>query len=273
MLRNTLGRAVRRRRLIAAALALPALAGCSSYSSSTVGSSSEPAAAELTVFAGSSLTKAFTAIGADFEAAHPGVTVTFNFGPSDGLAASIESEGGADVFASASGTWMDDVEGTTGVTGRTDLVTNKLVVITPPDDPAGITSLEGLAKNGVQVVLAAEGVPVGDYARECLKNAKIDGAVLANVVSNAEDDAAVVATIASGEADAGIVYVSDVTSEVAPSVKAIDIPDDVNVIASYPIAVVQRSENTGLAQQWVDYVTTGPGQSRLVGEFGFLPAG
>ena len=117
------------------------LAGCSSDTSSTVGGSFAPAATELTVFAGSSLTKGFTAIGADFEAAHPGVTVTFNFGPSDGLAAQIESEGGADVFASASGTWMDDVEGKTGVTGRTNLVTNKLVVITPPDNPAGIESL------------------------------------------------------------------------------------------------------------------------------------
>ncbi len=249
------------------------LAGCSNDASSTLGgSSSEPAATELTVFAGSSLTTGFTAIGADFEAAHPGVTVTFSFGPSDGLAAQIESEGGADVFASASGTWMDDVEGKTGVTGRTNFVTNKLVVITPPDDPAGIDSLDGLAEDGVQVVLAAEGVPVGDYARECLKNAKIDDAVLANVVSNAEDDAAVVATIASGEADAGIVYVSDVTSEVAADVRSVEIPDDVNVIVSYPIAVVKDSPNAGLAQEWVDYVTTGPGQARLVEEFGFLPA-
>jgi molybdate transport system substrate-binding protein len=252
--------------------AVLALTGCSSAGPgpSTDGT---PSATELTVFAGSSLTEGFSAIGADFETAHPGVTVTFNFGPSDGLAAQIESEGGADVFASASGTWMDDVEGTTGVTGRTNLVTNKLVVITPSGDPAGITSLHDLTNDGVQVVLAAEGVPVGDYAREFLKNAKIDGAVLANVVSNAEDDAAVVATISSGEADAGIVYVSDVTSEVAPTVKAIDIPDDVNVIATYPIAVVNGSANVDLAREWVDYVTTGPGQAALVGEFGFLPAG
>jgi molybdate transport system substrate-binding protein len=249
-----------------------AFTGCSSDSPGPSADGSV-STAELTVFAGSSLTKAFTAIGADFEAAHPGVTVTFNFGPSDGLAAQIESEGGADVFASASGTWMDDVESKTGVTGRTNLVTNKLVVITPPDDPAGIESLADLANDGVQVVLAAEGVPVGDYARECLKNAKIDGAVLANVVSNTEDDAGVVATISSGAADSGVVYVSDVTSEVAPSVKAIDIPDEVNVIATYPIAVVNGSANGDLAQQWVDYVTTGPGQTRLVSEFGFLPAG
>jgi molybdate transport system substrate-binding protein len=145
-------------------------------------------------------------------------------------------------------------------------------VISPPDDPAGISSLEDLGKDGVQVVLAAKGVPVGDYAREALKTAKIDDAVLANVVSNAEDDAAVVATISSGEADAGIVYVSDVTAEVAPDVRAVEIPDDQNVIATYPIAVVNDAANPDLGQEWIEFVTTGDGQSRLVDEFGFLPA-
>ncbi|MEP6476356.1 MAG: molybdate ABC transporter substrate-binding protein [Actinomycetota bacterium] len=255
---------------IAGTCIILALTACSSAPIS--GGESSPQASELTVFAGSSLTKGFTELGADFEAAHPGATVTFNFGPSDGLAAQIDSEGGADVFASASQTWMDDVAGKAGITGRTDFVTNELVIITPSDDPAGIGSLDDLASPGVQVVLAAEGVPVGDYAREALTNAKIDGAVLANVVSNAEDDAAVVATIISGEADAGIVYVSDVTAEVAPGVRSVEIPDDVNVIATYPIAIVDGSSNTELAQQWVHFVTTGDGQTRLVGEFGFLPA-
>jgi molybdate transport system substrate-binding protein len=260
---------------IVAACAALVLAGCSDDTSSTAGgegSSSAPAAAELTVFAGSSLTAGFEALATDFQTAHPGVTVTFNFGPSDGLAAQIESEGGADVFASASQTWVDEVSDTVGVTGRADFVTNQLVVITPPDDPAGIESIEDLGEDGVQVVLAAEGVPVGDYARECLKNAKIDDAVLKNVVSNAEDDAAVVATVTSGEADAGIVYISDVTSEVGADVRSVEIPDDVNVIATYPIAVVEGSANAELGQEWVDFVTSGDGQTRLTGEFGFLPA-
>ena len=259
---------------ILAACAALVLAGCSSdiSSSESSGGGSAPDTTDLTVFAGSSLTKGFEALGTDFQADHPGVTVTFNLGPSDGLAAQIESEGGADVFASASATWMDDVEQKTGVTGRTDFVTNKLVIITPPDDPAGISSVADLARSGVQLVIAAEGVPVGDYAREFLKNAGIQGEALANVVTNAEDDAAIVATITAGEADAGIVYVSDVTAEVAPEVRSVEIPDDVNVIATYPIAVVDGSPNADLAQEWVDFVSTGDGQTRLVGEFGFLAA-
>jgi molybdate transport system substrate-binding protein len=167
---------------------------------------------------------------------------------------------------------MDDVSDTVGVTDRVDFVTNELVVITPLDDPAGISRLEDLGNDGVQVVLAAEGVPVGDYAREALKAAKIDDAVLANVVSNAEDDAGVVATISSGEADAGIVYVSDVTADVAPDVRAVEIPDDQNVIARYPIAVVDDAANGDLGREWIDFVATGDGQRRLLDEFGFVPA-
>lgn len=245
-----------------------AAAGCAS--SSGASSSSGDQHREVTVFAASSLTAAFTQIGRDFDAVNPGVTVTFNFGPSDGLAGQIESEGVADVFASASATWMDDLASTTGVSDRTDFAKNKLVIITPPDDPAGIGSIQDLAEPGVQLVLAAKGVPVGDYARQMLENAGIAKAANDNVVSNEQDDASVVAKIASGEADAGIVYASDVTEAVAPTVRAIAIPDDVNVIATYPIAVVDGSPSTDLARAFVRYVSGSDGQATLR-SFGFLP--
>jgi len=222
------------------------------------------------VFAASSLTAAFGQIGKDFEAKNPGIHVTFSFGPSDGLAAQIESEGTADVFASASTTWMDDVSKKVGVTGRVDFAKNPLVVITPPDNPAHISSVNDLAEPGVQVVLADQGVPVGDYAREMLDSAGIAKQVEANVVSNEPDDASLVAKITSGEADAAVVYVSDVTDQVAPTVKVIPIPDDVNVIATYPIAVVQGSSNASLAAGFVSYVAGSAGQATLK-TFGFLP--
>ncbi len=247
------------------------LAACSSDDSSGDGDGSPSApAVELTVFAASSLTAAFTQIGTDFEAANAGTTVTFNFGSSGDLAASIESEGTADVFASASGTYMDEVSDKVGVTGRADFAQNELVIIMPPDNPADITSLEDLARPGVQVVLAAEGVPVGDYARQALDSAGLTDAVMANVVSNEEDDASVVAKITAGEADAAIVYVSDVTSAVAPRITAAEIPDDVNVIATYPIAVVTGTSITDAAQTFVDYVTGSDGRTTL-SAFGLLP--
>jgi molybdate transport system substrate-binding protein len=243
------------------------LAACGSADG---GGSNGDEGVELVVFAASSLTDAFTQIGNDFEAANGGVTVTFNVGSSGDLAAQIASEGTADVFASASQSYMDDLASDPGVSGRVDFVRNELVVITPPDNPADVRSFEDLGTPGVQVVLAAEGVPVGDYAREALDGAGISEAVMANVVSNEEDNASVVAKIVSGEADAAIVYASDVTSEVAPDVVAVEIPDDVNVIATYPIAVVAGTAHADLAQAFVDHVTGPEGQATLA-DFGFLP--
>jgi molybdate transport system substrate-binding protein len=227
---------------------------------------------ELIVSAASSLTDAFTDIGAAFEAANPGVTVTFNFGPSDGLATQINEEEPIDVFASASPTWMDAVQDDgPGVTGRADFAKNRLAIIVPSDNPGGIEGIDDLAEDGVQLVIAAEGVPAGDYARESFDKAGISEAALANVVSNAEDVRSVVTSVASGEADAGVVYVTDVTADVVDEVSLVEIPDEVNVIATYPIAVVNGSEEADLAQRFVDYVLDS-GQQTLAG-YGFLPAG
>jgi molybdate transport system substrate-binding protein len=227
--------------------------------------------AELTVSGASSLTDAFGDIGSAFEGENPGVTVTFNFGPSDGLATQINDGAPVDVFASASPTWMDSVQDDgPGVLDRADFARNRLTIIVPTDNPAGIEDISDLAEDNLQLVIAAEGVPAGDYAREIFKNAGISKAALANVVSNAEDVRAVVTSVASGEADAGIVYVTDVTEDVAGQVTQIEIPDDINVIATYPIAVVNDTQETDLAASFVDYVL-GPGQQTLA-EYGFLPA-
>jgi molybdate transport system substrate-binding protein len=255
-----------------AALAVVLIAGttaCGSFDSRSGGvaeDASEPTA-QLTVFAASSLTNAFTTIGTDFEAANPGTTVTFSFGSSTDLAMQIGSEGTADVFASASGTAMDTAAADPGVIGRVNFATNSLVIITPTDNPGGIASIGDLGSPGVQLVLGASGVPVGNYAREALKNGGILNEALANVVSNEPDDASVVAKISSGEADAAIVYTSDVASG-ANDVTSVTIPPGDNVVATYPIAVVRGSANEAQGEAFVRYVTGSDGQATL-GDYGF----
>jgi molybdate transport system substrate-binding protein len=262
-----------RRPLITLCAVMLMLGACSS-SDSSEGSTDESQAAsttELTVFAASSLTQAFTdEIAPAFEAEHEGTTVVFNFAASDALAAQIQSEGTADVFASASGTWMDAVEEDPGVSDRTDFVMNRLVIITPPDDPADIASIDDLANDGVQLVLAAEGVPVGDYSREALANAGIARDAEANVVSNEDDNASVLAKIAAGEGDAGIVYESDISAAAGNDVAAVEIPDDVNVIATYPIAVVTGAPDADIAADFITYVSGPEGQATLE-DYGFIP--
>lgn len=225
---------------------------------------------ELLVFAAASLTDSFRALGAAFEERHPGVTVRFNFGPSDGLATQIAAGAPADVFASASQRWMDAVAGEPGVVGRVDFARNRLALIVPEANPAGIRGLEDLTRPGVRLVLAAAGVPAGDYARAALASAGILGPAEANVVSSEIDVKGVVQKVVLGEADAGIVYETDLTPRVAEEVRAVPIPDAHNVTAVYPIAVVRGAPEPELAGAFVRFVAGGEGRG-ILARFGFLP--
>jgi len=230
----------------------------------------------LTVFAASSLTGAFTEIGKAFEAANPGITVTLNFAGSGALRTQIEEGAPADVFASASGKEMDTLVTGNFITKDVPQIflTNKLVVILPANNPSALEKLEDLSKPGIKLVLAAETVPVGNYARQALD--KMNGSfgtdfkdkVLANIVSNEDNVKQVVAKVQLGEADAGIVYISD--SIAAPDLKSIEIPTDLNVIAKYPIAPLTKSENADLAAKFTEYVLSAEGQAVLQ-KWGFAP--
>jgi molybdate transport system substrate-binding protein len=230
------------------------------------GSEPEGSTPTITVFAAASLTEAFTQIADDYLVLHD-VEVRLSFGPSDGLATQIQEGAPADVFASASPKWMDAVETDSGVTDRSDFARNLLVVIVPAGNPAGLASVGDLGNAGVKLVLAAEDVPVGDYAREMLANEGIAAEALENVVSNEDDVKGVVQKVALGEADAGIVYRTDVTDAVASDLEVIEVPHDVNVVAVYPIAALAGSSAD--AREFVAYVL-GPGQDTLQAA-GFLP--
>ena len=234
--------------------------------------SSAPAASgsrTLNVFAAASLTDAFTEIGKHFENANPGVTVTFNFAGSQALRTQIEQGAAPDVFASANQTEMDNL--ITGAFVAQDapqvFLNNKLVVILPADNPATLEILEDLAKPGIKLVLAAEEVPVGKYARQALDTmngqfgSDFKDKVLANVVSNEDNVKQVVAKVQLGEADAGIVYTSDAVA--APDLRTIEIPAELNVIAKYLIAPLTKSVNADLATKFIEHILSPDGQAIL----------
>ena len=223
----------------------------------------------LNVYAAASLTDAFNEIGKNFEAANPGITVNFNFAGSQALQTQIEQGAPADVFASAGKPQMDVLvtENLIARDAPQQFLNNKLVVILPKDNPAGLTSLEDLAKPGIKLVVAADAVPVGKYALQALDlmDAKFGSGyktkVLANVVSNEDNVKQVVSKVQLGEADAGIVYTSDAIA--APDLKTIEIPAELNVIAKYPIAPLAKSENADLAKAFIAYVLSADGQTVL----------
>lgn len=230
----------------------------------------------LIVFAAASLTDAFTEIGENFEAAHSGLTITFNFAGSQALRTQIEEGAPADVFASANNKEMDVLVASALVTAGLPQVflMNKLVVILPAENPGRVDSLQDLANAGIKIVLAAEEVPVGNYTRQSfgLMNGSLGAdfrdKVLTNVVSNEDNVKQVVAKVQLGEADAGVVYTSDAVA--APELQTIAIPAESNVIAKYPIAPLVNSGNADLAQAFIAYVLSADGQA-ILQKWGFSP--
>ncbi len=260
-------------RLLIAALA----AACAAPAASAP----TPEPRTLTVSAAASLTEAFTEIGEQFEAAHPGATVAFNFAASNHLAQQIGQGAPADVFASANRAQMQVAIDSGRIISGTQqtFVRNRLVLIFPKDNPAGIGALQDLAQPGLKLVLAAKEVPVGQYSLDFLDKAVQDAAfgaaykeaVLKNVVSYEENVRAVLSKVALGEADAGIVYTSDLAGENAAQVGRLDISDNLNTIATYPIATLSDSSNADLAEAFVDYVLSQAGQD-ILSKYGFIPA-
>jgi molybdate transport system substrate-binding protein len=233
----------------------------------------------LTVFAAASLTDVFGEMKATLEAAHPGLTITYNFAGSPALVTQLAEGAEADVVALASVTQINAAIDQGVVDGEPTIFTqNRLAIIVPADNPAGITTAADLAKDGVKLVVALAEVPVGQYARESVCKMGRDAAtygegfvdaVAGNVVSEEDNVRAVVTKVQLGEADAGIVYTTDVTPQVAEDVLVIEIPVAVNVIARYPIARVAGG-NTELANAFIDYVLGPDGQATLQA-WGFEP--
>jgi len=257
----------RRSLLVAVTAAGAAFAPVALASASTVPDGSAPASdlsGDLTVFAAASLTDAFTAIGDAFMAANPDVDVTFSFASSSDLVGQITEGAPADVFASADQANMTklvdaDAVGNDPVT----FATNSLQIIVEAGNPQGITGIESLANPDLIVVSCAPEVPIGAYSQQVFENAGVE----VEIDSYEENVRAVSEKVQLGEADAGIVYATDVTAA-GDAAEGVVIPDDINVIAEYPIATTAESGDPELAQAFVDFVLSADGQSVLAG-FGF----
>lgn len=240
---------------------------------------SEPPAA-LTILSAASLNEAFTDLGRQFEAANPGVTLTFNFGGSQALAQQLVQGAPADVFASANNQQMAAAVQAGRVADDAPQVFagNELMLITPSGNPAGLKALTDLARPGLKLVFADPSVPAGQYSLDFLDKAEQNpafgvgfrAAVLQNVVSYEESVRAVLTKVSLGEADAGIVYRSDTSGRAASGVAPIEIPPALNVRARYPIAAISDSANPALAQAFIDFVLSPSGQETL-SRYGFLP--
>ncbi|MGE5273075.1 MAG: molybdate ABC transporter substrate-binding protein [Verrucomicrobiota bacterium] len=231
------------RRLIAAAVLVGVLAA--------------PAAArerapKLTIFAAASLTGAFQAFDS---------SETYSFAGSNTLAAQIRQGARADVFASASPRYTQDLFRAGLVEKPVTFATNRLVLIVPRSNPAGLSSVYDLGRKNVKLVVAAPAVPVGSYTRTVLRRLGLSS-VLTKVVSQESDVKGVVGKVVLGQADAGFVYVTDV-KPVARDVASIRIPAWAQPRLRYEIAVVRSSSQKTAARAWVARIRGKAGRAAL----------
>jgi molybdate transport system substrate-binding protein len=235
---------------------------------------------DLTVFAAASLVDAFAEIEEQLEAANPGLNIAVETAGSQTLVTQLIEGAEADVLATASQKTMQDAIAAGVIDGEPVTFTgNRLVIVTPPDNPAGIASLDDLGRDGVKLVLAGADVPVGSYSRAALcayarSDAAPEGiadAIDGNVVSEEVDVRSVLAKVQIGEADAGIVYASDaMASDLAgTSLNVIEFPFETT--ASYPAAPVAGG-NAELAAAFISYVLSPEGQTAL-NRYGFALGG
>ena len=253
----------RSRTRLAALVAVAALLLAACGGDDAGGSSSPETPSELKVFAAASLTAAFTELGRQYAAANGGDKVTFNFAGSQALATQIQQGAPADVFASADIPNMDKVKDL--VVTSQNFASNLLAIVVEKGNPRGVETLGDLASSDLKVVLAAEEVPAGKYAKQVLDQARVP----VQPVSQEDNVKAVVTKVSLGEADAGLVYVTDVAAG-GDKVEGVDIPEEQNVVATYPIATVKASKAQDKAQAFMDLVLSDQGQ-QVLAKYGFLP--
>jgi molybdate transport system substrate-binding protein len=268
-------RSARRTRLTpqaasAAAALLLALTACSSSSDSAA--DSDPASSgspklsgTVTVFAAASLKESFTALGKEFEQKHPGTKVTFSFGGSDSLAASITGGAPADVFAAASAQTMAIVTDAKAADGTpSTFVRNQLEIATLPGNPDKIASLKDLTKSGLKVVLCDKTVPCGAAAEKALQATDLK----LTPVSYEQDVKSALTKVELNEADAAVVYKTDVKAA-GDKVEGVDFPESAEAINDYPITLLKDAPNAEAAKAFMELVKSPAGQQVLTGA-GFL---
>lgn len=265
----------------AAAAAVLLLAGCSvtpsgipspaGGSDGSVAPKDEPSSSsaeqlltgDLSVSAAASLKGAFDESVTAFQKLYPGVHVTVTYDGSSTLATQIENGAKTDVFASADQANMAKVTGPGLASDPVIFARNTLVVVTPKDNPAGITTLGDLAKPGAKVVLCAPEVPCGSASQKLLAAQHVKAAP----VSQEQNVTAVLTKVRAGEADAGLVYKTDAAAS-AGQVASFTPDGAEQVVNSYPIVALEHAPNATAAKAFVAFIT-GPEGQKILAKFGF----
>ena len=257
-----------------AALFALSLAGCGTpaASASTAETAGQPV--ELVVFAAASLTETLTEIADTYEAAHPGVTLTFNFDSSGTLKTQVEEGAACDVFLSAAEKQLDQLEelGLVNAATRRDLLENRVTLCVPEGNPASIQGFDDLAgrlaAGDVLLAMGNSDVPVGQYTQKIFAHYGLDEGALASagVLTYGTNVKEVTAQVAQGSVDCGIVYATDAYS--AGLIVVDTATAELCGQVLYPGAVLAGSAHPAEAAAFLDYLST-PEAMKIFASVGF----
>ena len=264
-----------RRACAMVALCIVVGVGCGSSSKSTssgtktttsASSSRNNLTGDLNVFAAASLTDAFNESKTRLEGENSSLSITNNFAGSQALVAQIQQGAPADVFASASSTNMQTLVDAGLVETPQVFAKNILEIAVARGNPKDIKTLADTERSGVTLVLADPTVPAGKYARQAYEQA---GLPEPKPASHELDVKSVMTKLITGEADVVVAYVTDVRAA-GNKVEGVPIPDDQNVVATFPIAALKASKNLAAARAYIAEILGAAGQAELKSK-GFLP--
>ena len=207
----------------------------------------------ITVFAAASLTEVFPQIDK---------APRYSFAGSDQLALQIRQGAPVDVFAAASPKYTQLLYRDGLALKPVPFATNKLIILVPLSNPAGIRSVYDLRRAGVKIVIGDRTVPIGTYTRQILDTLGITADVTKNVVSEETDVKGIVTKVALDEADAGFVYRTD-AKPVASRTRSIALPSWAQPAIRYELAVVKASSHRAAAQAFIKKVVSKRGRLLL----------